>query len=280
MTRRAPVWLVNGEATGLAPTDRGLAYGDGLFETMAAWNGQVRRLDLHMQRLAEGCRRLRIPLDRDGIEQEILSCCPPQGRHVIKLIVTRGSGLRGYRIPQPQIPTRIIGITDWPDYPLSHYTQGVRVASLDLRLGRSTALAGMKHLGRLEQVLAQQELSKKNAEEGLLLDERGLVVSGVACNLFVVRDGGLVTPDLSHSGVCGVMRRAVLEQAQRLGIHTTTTELYPAEVQAAEELFLTNAVFGIWPVRQLDTQAFETGSVTRTLMRESGCVDEDGKPSN
>lgn len=281
MTLRTPVWLVDGEAKGLAPADRGLAYGDGLFETMAAWNGQVRRLELHMERLAEGCRRLRIPLDAAGIEHEILSHCPPRGRYVIKLIVTGGAGLRGYRIPQPRIPTTIIGISDWPDHPLSHYTQGVRVASLDFRLGRNPALAGMKHLCRLEQVLAGQELSEKDAEEGVLLDERGLVVSGVACNLFMVRDGGLLTPDLSHSGVCGVMRRAVLERATRLGVRAATAELHPADLQRADEIFLTNAVFGIWPVRQLDTRSIRVGDLTRTLMREldcvDECVDEDGK---
>ncbi len=277
MTLRTPVWLVNGEATGLDPSDRGLAYGDGLFETMAACNGQVQRLELHMQRLAKGCRRLQIPLDVTAIEREVLSLCPPQGRYVIKLIVTRGTGLRGYRIPQPQIPTTIIGISDWPDHPLSHYTQGVRVATLDVRLGRNPALAGMKHLCRLEQVLAWQALSEKDAEEGLLLDEQGLVVSGVACNLFMVRDGGLLTPDLSHSGVCGVMRRAVLERAARLGIRTTTAELHPVDLQRADEIFLTNAVFGIWPVRQLDTQTIRIGDLARTLMRELGCMEPEGK---
>jgi 4-amino-4-deoxychorismate lyase len=271
MTAARPIWLVNGEVSTVNPADRGLAYGDGLFETMAAQDGRIRWLDLHMQRLRDGCARLAIaPVNHDAVRGEILRHCPNSGRGVMKLIITRGTGSRGYRIPQPQNPTRILGISNWPEYPSGHYTEGVRMASLTLRLGRNPALAGIKHLCRLEQVLAQQELSALDADEGVLMDELGLVVSGIACNLFAAHRGRLLTPSLSHSGVKGVMRRAVMEAAQSLGTGCETRQLTQDDLANADELFVTNAVFGIWPVRQLDQRDYRLGGLTRRFMDHFG----------
>jgi 4-amino-4-deoxychorismate lyase len=271
MTATHPIWLINGDAGTLSPADRGLAYGDGLFETMAAQDGRIRWLDLHMERLLAGCARLSLaPVDPDAVRDEILSHCPATGRNVVKLIITRGTGSRGYRIPQPQNPTRILGISGWPEYPSGHYTRGVRLASLQLRLGRNPALAGMKHLCRLEQVLAQQELATLDAEEGLLMDEHGLVVGGIACNLFAVHSNRLLTPSLTYCGVEGVMRRAVMQASESLGVECETRQLTQDDLAAADELFVTNAVFGIWPVRQLDRQRFAVGSLTRKFLDHFG----------
>lgn len=271
MTATGRIWLVNGQASTVNPADRGLAYGDGLFETMAAQDGRIRWLEMHMHRLQEGCARLGItPIDLDAVREEILRHCPTSGRWVMKLIITRGTGSRGYRIPQPQNPTRVLGITEWPGYPSDHYTGGVRLASLTLRLGRNPALAGIKHLCRLEQVLAQMELSALEAEEGVLMDEQGMVVSGIACNLFAVHRGKLLTPSLAHCGVKGVMRRAVLEAAQSLNVSFETGEFRLEDFAVAEELFVTNAVFGIWPVRQLDGREYRTGSLTCRFMDHLG----------
>lgn len=263
--------LVNGQRTGVDPTDRGLAYGDGLFETMAANDGNIRWLDWHLDRLEEGCRRLAIPVPERGvIASEIAACCPSHGRAVVKLIVTRGPGARGYRPPIASSPTRVLTVSAWPDYPGERYRRGIRMQTCALRLSRSVALAGIKHLCRLEQVLAQQELPAERAEQGLLLDVGEQVVGGTSSNLFVVHAGALGTPSITHAGIKGVMRRVVLAAAGELGVPAGEREMSLAEVFAADELFVTNAVFGIWPVAELDGRRFEIGSITQRLMDHIG----------
>src|SRR5690606_35823119 len=159
--------------------------------------------DLHFERLTESCARLGIqPPDRGVVLAEIEAHCPP-GRAVVKLIVTRGPGKRGYPLPQAPAPTRILSISSWRTCPDWHYTRGIRLRTCELRLGENPALAGMKHLCRLEQVLAQIELDRYDAEEGVLLDASGRVVSAISGNLFAVRGGVVQTPALTRCGVRG-----------------------------------------------------------------------------
>src|SRR5687767_12103348 len=246
------LWLVNGRQTSVDPADRGLAYGDGLFETMAANDGRIRRLDLHFDRLEEGCRRLEIPApSRSLLAQELDAHCPRQGRAVVKLIVTRGPGARGYLPPEPATPTRVLAISQWPAYPESYYRDGISMATCRLRLAENAALAGIKHLNRLEQVLAQLELRGHAIQQGLMLDASGYVVGGTSSNVFVAAAGALSTPSLARCGIKGVMRRAVLEAARTLGIRAEERDLSPAELAGADEVFVTNALFGIWPVTDL-----------------------------
>jgi len=265
------LWLVNGQPTGVDPADRGLAYGDGLFETMAAHDGRIRWLDFHFDRLEEGCRRLEIPsLPRSLLEQEIAAHCPQEGRAVVKLIVTRGSGGRGYPPPEPANPTRVLAISSWPEYPEPYYRHGISVRVCKLRLGENPALAGIKHLCRLEQVLAQLELRGHEVQQGLLLDMSDKVVGGTHSNLFAVNGSELATPTLIRSGIKGVMRRAVLETAPSLGIRTAERDLTLGQILEADELFMTNALFGVWPIAAIDSQRFAVGPTTRRLMAHFG----------
>jgi 4-amino-4-deoxychorismate lyase len=266
------LWLVNGQRTGLDPADRGLAYGDGLFETMAAQDGRIRWLDLHIDRLEEGCRRLEIPaLPRSLLADEIRAHCPPRGRAVVKLIVTRGMGRRGYAPPEPPAtPTRVLGILPWPDYPESYYRDGISVRFCRVRVGENPALAGLKHLCRLEQVLASLELRGESVQQGLMLDAGGRVVGGTNSNVFAVRDGVLDTPSLVRCGIKGVMRRAVLEAARALGIRAEERDIAPAELLDADEVFVTNSLFGIWPVTTLESRSIARGPTTERLMAQLG----------
>jgi 4-amino-4-deoxychorismate lyase len=269
-----PLWLVNGHSTGVDPADRGLAYGDGLFETMAASEGVIRWFDLHLDRLEEGCRRLEIPApSRSLLAHEIGTHCPKEGRAVVKLIVTRGPGARGYTPPDPPAPTRVLAISPWPDYPDSYYHSGISTRVCQLRLGENPALAGIKHLCRLEQVLAQLELRGHAVQQGLLLDTSGHVVGGTSSNLFAVRGGELTTPALVRCGIKGVMRRVVLETARTLGIRADERDLTLADVLAADELFVAGSLFGIWPVADIDGRRFAFGPTTRRLMNHLGYSD-------
>ena len=265
------LWLVNGQRTGVDPADRGLAYGDGVFETMAAQDGRVRWLDLHFDRLEEGCRRLQIPPPaRHVVADEIAAHCTRVSRATVKLIVTRGSGSRGYAPPAAPVPTRILSIGAWPAYPSGHYANGIRVRVCQLRLSANPALAGMKHLNRLEHVLAHLELRGTDAEQGLLLDTSEHVVGGTSSNVFAVRQGRLVTPAIERAGIKGVMRRVVLAAAAEIGVLAAERDLTLAEIASADELFMTNALFGIWPVASLDDKKLARGPVTRRLMQHLG----------
>lgn len=259
-------WLVDGKPGRVDPRDRGLAYGDGVFETMAARSGRIRWLDYHLDRLEEGCRRLAIPLaDRDTITHEISAVCADGDRAVVKLIVTRGVSARGYAPAEIPEPTRIIGMARWPAHPASYYTEGIALRTLELRLGENPRLAGIKHLCRLEQVLARVELNETNEQEGLLLDTSGFVVGGTASNVFAVSGPTLLTPGIRRCGVKGVMRRVLLESCGQLGLRPEESDLAPQALRDADELFVSNSIFGIWPVRNLDGQPRRVGEATRRL---------------
>lgn len=268
-------WWVNNVPGKVDPGDRGLAYGDGLFETMACRSGRIRWIDYHLDRLSHGCARLAIPLPpRDVLRAEIEGRCPGSEPAIVKLIVTRGVGQRGYRAPEPAVSTRILGITRWPDQTAEHYTRGVSVRTCVLRLGENPQLAGLKHLCRLEQVLAQMELTGSTAQEGLLRSSSGLVVGGITSNIFAVEGTRLLTPRLTRCGVGGVMRRIVLECAPDVGLEPLETDIDPTRLRRSDEVFLTNSVFGIKPVREIDSQVFPLGPRTRALMQLLGYPDD------
>lgn len=260
-------WSVNGRSAGrVDPADRGLAYGDGLFETMAASDGVIRLLDRHLDRLSAGCARLLIPVPEiDLIRQWIGAQTPPQGQAVVKLIVTRGSGLRGYRPPANPRPTVIIGTMPWSAPPRSHYTDGIDIVTCEIRLGENPKLAGLKHLCRLEQVMAQLELVHRQADEGLLLTTGNRVVSGTSNNVFGVYGRTLRTPSVDRCGVSGVMRKLVIEASGGLGLSCEERDMDLVTFLRADELFVTNAVQGIRPVRRVDSTPFDIGASTRSI---------------
>jgi 4-amino-4-deoxychorismate lyase len=261
-------WVVNGVSGGrVDASDRGLAYGDGLFETMAARGGSVPRLEYHFERLVEGCDRLAIPRPNlDTVAAEIGAEVAGLERAVVKLIVTRGGGGRGYRPPANAEPARILGIFPWPERDASHYTRGIVLRSVDVPIGENERLAGLKHLCRLEQVLAELELADGTADEGLQKRRDGRIVGGTSSNVFVVRGGRVTTPAIVACGVRGVMRRIVIETCGREGVPVAEADLVDADVHAADEVFVTNAIAGVRPVRGYDGSAFEVGPVTRRLM--------------
>jgi 4-amino-4-deoxychorismate lyase len=261
-------WLIDGtEHSCVSPSDRGLAYGDGLFETIAAPGGEVRRLEAHLARLQRGCERLGFAApDRKEIETDIARLWPGSVSHVVKIIVTRGGGGRGYRPPSAPVPTRLVGVFPWPDYPPERYRDGIRAIHCRTRLGENPAIAGLKHLCRLENVLAQREVAVAGAHEGLMRSSRGHVISGTSSNVFAVSGGKLLTPRVDRCGVAGIMRDAVIEAAVDLRVSVREKLLSAGDLAAANELFVCNSVMGIWPVCVLGDVAFEVGALTQSLM--------------
>lgn len=258
---------VNGAlADTVAVTDRGLQYGDGLFETIAVVDGAPCLWQAHMDRLQTGCSRLGIPMpDSDLLLAEAREEIGQQLRCVLKVMVTRGQGGRGYRPPSEVVTHRILYTAPWPDYPATAAEQGVRVRVCKTRLGCNPSLAGIKHLNRLEQVLAQAEWDDPVIAEGLMLDHEARVIEGTMSNLFVLQDGRLLTPDLSCCGTAGVMRGLVMDLASSLGMPVTVVDMRLELLWEADAIFLSNSLIGIWPVRQLEDRAYDPAAIPPTL---------------
>ena len=266
--------LVNGKHGDLlSVTDRGLAYGDGLFETIAVHGGKPQLLDLHWQRLAQGCDRLRIPMpDLSCLQQDLdilLADAATSNASgcVIKVIITRGSGGRGYRIPDEIEVTRIAMRMDWP-YGDDTQADGIQCIVCNTRLSPQPALAGVKHLNRLEQVLARSEWTDDKIAEGLMLCNRGNIIEGTMSNVFFVnRDSVLMTPDLSACGIAGVKRENVLRLAKEAGMQVVISDIDQSRLAEFDEVFVTNSLIGIWPVTAIDEMIYDIGPVTRKLQR-------------
>ncbi len=258
-------WVDGQPADALSLKDRGLAYGDGLFETIAVHSGKPVLLDRHVERLLNGCRRLAINLDHATMAAELSAYA--QGLHngVLKLIVTRGDGQRGYAPDPTAQARRILQGNPVAAYPAANAQLGVRLFPCATRLSRQPLLAGLKHLNRLEQVLARAEWQDAEHAEGLMLDLAGRVIEGVFSNVFLIRDGALITPDLKRCGVAGVMRAELLFQAESSGIPTQITDIPLEQLQWADEVFVCNSVYGIWPVRAYAALSWPVGPLTRKL---------------
>lgn len=256
--------LVDGQpADRVSAADRGLNYGDGLFETMRLHAGRVPLLARHLARLRAGCRRLSLPFPGNAvIEADIARLAtesPAEG--VLRLVVTRGDGGRGYAPPVDALGRRMLAF-----HPLPPAGQtGLRVGVCETRLGLSAALGGLKHLGRLEQVLAAGEVAAAGWDEGLMMDEAGRVVEGTRHNLFFVRKGSVLTPPLDRCGVAGVMRGLILEVLAALGAPGGEAILRYDELHEVDELYLCNAVAGMRPVKQVAGHEYVCGDLVAKL---------------
>lgn len=250
---------INGiDSRQLEITDRACQYGDGLFETLAVRNGKVEFLAAHLQRLAEGARALDIPMPDAALWQaDIREILIGRQQAVLKLMLSRGSGGRGYLAPDDPVVSRIVMLHPWPVHPPEHVEQGVRVRLCQTRLAEQTRLAGIKHLNRLEQILARREWEDEAIQEGLMLDTRDRVIEGTMSNLFWLKGDTLHTPDLSACGVKGIIRQQIIELAPTLGLDLRVGDYNREALDKADGLFLTNSVIGLWPVRQLEERLFD-----------------------
>lgn len=259
--------LINGRADGLLdPRDRGLHYGDGLFETLLVRDAKPLRWSLHMARLARGCERLSMQApDFAVLEQEAQQLCRNVDRGVLKVLWTRGPGGRGYAPFGAQQPTRVVALYPAPEYPATYSEQGIKARWCSHRLGHNPALAGIKHLNRLEQVMARAEWQDPEVAEGLMCDLAGNVISGTMTNLFLVKQGALRTPDLSQCGIAGITRQRLLAHAAAEGMPCTVASVSRREVMEADEVFVCNSVHGVWQIRSLGERTWPGGVYSRRL---------------
>lgn len=242
--------LFRGEhaVAGIAPGNRGLAYGDGLFETVRVHRGALPLWPRHRARLREGAGRLGIALpDGAFLEAQLAGLADGCEAGVLKLVITRGEGGRGYAPAPDAAPSWMMALHPLPHSP----ADGLRLQWSTLRLASQPALAGLKHCNRLEQVLARAEAEQAGCDDALLRDMQGHPVSATSANLLVWRENRWLTPPVDHCGVAGVLRGWLLEQ--RL---VEVAGITPEVLEGAEALALCNAVRGILPVRATGARAW------------------------
>jgi 4-amino-4-deoxychorismate lyase len=244
-------WVDGAAADAVPADDRGLLYGDGLFETLRCGQGEPRFLELHLQRLQAGCAALALPMpDLDLLRRELRGAAAGEADCLVRLTLTRGSSAtRGYAPPVPCRPRRVVARHALPP-PAGE--RGIRACFSPVVAGQSPSLAGIKHLNRLENVLARARLAGTGCDEAILATADGELVGGTMSNLFVVLDGRLLTPPLLASGVRGVMREVVCREAGACGFEVLERPLRRTDLAAASEIFFTNVRLGPWPVAALE----------------------------
>jgi len=262
--------LINGvSGNHISVLDRGFQYGDGVFETIALQNGRLLFWDEHLKRLILGCQRLHIPLpDTNLLRHEAQILGVGVDKAVIKITISRGVGGRGYQAPDPINVTRVVSLHGVKNYPKENWVDGVNVIICDTILASNRQLAGIKHLNRLEQVLARNEWSDLNVAEGIMLDGNANVIEGTCTNVFVVSKGIISTPSLDNCGVVGVMRNIIMDLMAASQQSCQVTDLSLGELLHADEVFLTNSLIGIWPVKRVDKARFSVGPVSQLLWKK------------
>ncbi len=264
-------WMLNGEwQQSVSIEDRGLHYGDGLFETLRVNNQVAINRAQHMRRLQSGLKTLQIPASIELIDRHLSKYLreidlPPLAR--LKIIVTRGAPASGYARSASMQATIVIGCSPYADVEESKRQAGVTLRFCSMRLSSNTRLAGVKHLNRLEQILARAEWQDEHVFEGLMFDSEECIVEGTMSNVFLVNDSVLTTPRLDSSGVSGVMRGVIIDQiAPELGLLVKQQPVLRDDLHSADEMFISNCLIGVLAVKQCEEFSWVPGPVTRDIL--------------
>jgi 4-amino-4-deoxychorismate lyase len=266
---KSPIIHINGQPSAqISALDRGFAYGDGFFETCRVYKNKIHLWDLHLTRLQDTARRLLIPIDLEFLQRCLENILQDNtyDNASLKIQITRGETQRGYAFPENLAPNYTLFLAEANPFLVDNWLDGVKVRVCDLTLSSNPALAGLKHLNRLENILARAEWKNEFAE-GLLLDQTGHLIEATMSNIFLVKNRQLITPDLRGAGVAGVMRSAIMNRfAAALSLSVVTQNLTLDDLKTADEIFLCNSLIGIWPVISVDKMlSLKPGDITRQL---------------
>lgn len=262
--------LINGKTNDLINVlDRGLQYGDGLFETIAIFQNELLCWDEHIARLVQGCERLKLSTpDVQQLKNEALSFSSSAEKAVLKIILTRGQGGRGYAPPDKTDVTRIVALYPWPQHPAENTDSGINTRLCQIRYSQNPLLAGIKHLNRLEQVLARSEWDDTDICEGIVMDTDDNIIEGTMSNIFYAKGNTLFTPDLSASGIKGIIRQKIIELSANLNIEISIQKIALPELLDADEIFICNSIIGVWPVKRIDVQEYQPGKMTALIKQK------------
>lgn len=243
--------IINGiEEANLSVRDRGFQYGDGLFETIAYKNSKLQFWNEHMQRLRNSCDRLSLNQVDVSLWLEDIKKMGLVNDAVIKLSLSRGNSERGYLYDATSSVTRVTAAFDFPSYSAENL-KGIKATICKTPVSMNTALAGMKHLNRLDNVLARNEWIDSEIAEGFMFDNQGHVIEGTMSNVFCVLGAELYSPLLEQSGVAGIMRQQVINVAEQLNIPVNIVDISKANFLQMDAVFVTNSLIGLWPVKNI-----------------------------
>jgi branched-subunit amino acid aminotransferase/4-amino-4-deoxychorismate lyase len=251
----------------IPPDDRGFTLGDGLFETVLARSGEPVRLDAHLDRLTAGCGSLGLPApDRAEAERLMRQALVDAGleatRAAVRLTLTAGSGGRGLDRPA-ELQPRLAATAAAAPRP----TTPARLITAAVRRNDQSPAARLKTLSYLDNVLARAEARAAGADEALMLNTRGELACAAAANLFWIGGGKLFTPALSCGVLAGTARARVLTIAAGLGVAVGEARAGPEALQAADAVFITNALVGLRPAAELDGRKFAPHGLVEQLFR-------------
>ncbi len=262
--------LVNGSFSApISPLDRGFAYGDGVFRTIKVINGLPEHWPMHYQTLFADCSAIGIvcPSADTFISDFKKIFDADEFSAIVKIIVTRGEGERGYNPPAITTPMRVMIKSSMPDYPEVNFSEGVVLHLCDTRIAHQPKLAGIKHLNRLDNVLARMEWHDPKVAEGVMLDMEGNVIECTAANIVARYGDTLITPKLDQCGVAGITRKQILAHAKRLELNTAIERMNLKDLHSADEVIICNSLFGAWQVRELAGQQWAKQSLAEKLRK-------------
>lgn len=272
MSNSPATWLDGSPCSELPLPDRGLDYGDGLFETLLLNDGRPLYLKLHMERLRHGLEVLRFPdvMDtvRDYLDAALNDLAPRQWPWTaLRLSVTRGAGPRGYAPPDSTAPRVLLGATPLERNCGEILTPAVMGVS-SVRWPTQPLLAGLKHLNRLEQVLAAGENRDRDTDDSLMRDQQGNVISALAGNIFLVKGDRLLTPALKRCGIAGTRRALVMDHwAPAQGLAVEEGDFGVSELAVADEVFISNSLVGLRPVASIEGYRWQHHTVCEALFK-------------
>lgn len=263
--------IINGiPAEHLPILDRGFQYGDGLFETIACERGALQFWDEHIIRMKNGAKALNITFPGEGKYLQDIKDILKTGldeKCVIKLMLTRGQGDRGYQQPRSPKPTRAVIVNHWPAYPSEISNQGIKVYLCKHPVSINPSLAGIKHLNRLDNILARSEWNNEY-HEGFMFDTNGNLIEGTMSNVFCIKNNTLLTPNLDRGGVNGIVREQVLLIARDKNLAHQAGNITANDLYAMDEIFITNSIIGLWPVNRVAETSYPIGNMTRLIETE------------
>ncbi len=237
---------------------RGFLYGDGIFTTIKVVDGKFRLLGLHIERLQRDANRLKLNLPPlkpliEELQQKIT-----QRSGVLRLSFTREEGARGYQF-DPAAKSEAVAWFNPRTYAAPEQVQPIHLRWCDTQLATNHPLAGVKHLNRLEQVLARSEWSNEVYQDGLMCDSQGRVLETTCANIFLIKNKQIMTPSIKSNGVLGVMRLHLLESFKQLNLEVREQDIDKQTVLDADELFISNAIQGMVPVESIQGLRYDTG---------------------
>ncbi len=249
--------------------DRGVQFGDGVFETILILDDKPQNFERHINRLVESLSRLSISNKESDlslhISNTLADIISKSELHsgVLKVLVTRGDSARGYAVPKGLTSNITFFYNPLPVIDCNLYQIGVDLKFCSTQCSINPQLSGMKHLNRLENVLARQELDTEY--EGLMQNHLGNVVEGIMSNIFFERESVLYTPKLDLSGVKGVMRGTIFELCEKSNIDVQVIDIKSDDMNVFQSAFICNSVIGILPVKSIDKRVLNVGTITKQL---------------